>query len=156
VLDLVLGGALHEPNQVVDGISLNNLSITNFLTRDHQPEWSATAAGANTLIVWRRGKTWIAVAIRAVFSWSWLRTKHAVPGLIRPTAAKFLATVFWAARRWSPGGVAVGPSGLAEEPGLIKNHVLFKLAGLSAWHIDLYSLLVWCSWFRPYTTRLKF
>jgi iron(III) transport system permease protein len=140
VLTLLLG-ALTDTNPVVDGFSLRNLSITNFLAVLVNP--NVAEALFNTLVACGGG-TLIAVAIGLAFSWIVVRTNTPFKGFI--AAASILplfAPPLVAGVAWSILG--------SPKTGLI--NTMFKWAHLD-WHVDFYSLwglvLVFGLYYAPY------
>jgi len=126
ILMLVLG-AVTDANPVVDGISLNRLSIANFLTVLANP--NVAEALLNTLIACGGG-TAIAVAIGLAFSWIVVRTNTPFKGFI---AAASILPLF------APplvAGVAWAILG-SPKTGLI--NTVFKWMG-SDWRVDFYSM----------------
>ncbi len=126
VLTLLLG-ALTDTNPVVDGFSLNHLSITNFLAVLVNP--NVAEALFNTLIACGGG-TLVAVVIGLAFSWIVVRTNTPFKGFI--AAASILplfAPPLVAGVAWTILG--------SPKTGLI--NTMFKWAGLD-WHVDFYSL----------------
>ena len=101
---MLLLGALTDTNPAVDGISLNRLSVANFLTVLANP--NVGEALLNTLIACGGG-TLIAVAIGLLFSWIVVRTNTPFKGFI--AAASILplfAPPWW---RASPGRSSARP-----------------------------------------------
>ncbi len=126
VLTLLLG-ALTDTNPVVDGFSLNHLSIANFLAVLVNP--NVAEALFNTLIACGGG-TLIAVVIGLAFSWIVVRTNTPFKGFI--AAASILplfAPPLVAGVAWTILG--------SPKTGLI--NTMFKWAGLD-WHVNFYSL----------------
>jgi iron(III) transport system permease protein len=126
VLTLLLG-ALTDTNPVVDGFSLNRLSIANFLAVLVNP--NVAEALFNTLVACGGG-TLIAVTIGLAFSWIVVRTNTPFKGFI--AAASILplfAPPLVAGVAWTILG--------SPKTGLI--NTLFKWAGLD-WHVNFYSL----------------
>ena len=124
---MLLLGALTDTNPVVDGISLNRLSVANFLTVLANP--NVGEALLNTLIACGGG-TLIAVAIGLLFSWIVVRTNTPFKGFI---AAASILPLF------APplvAGVAWAILG-SPKTGLI--NTMFKWIGLD-WRVDFYSL----------------
>ena len=126
VLTLLLG-ALTDTNPVVDGLSLNHLSIGNFLTVLSNP--NVAEALFNTLVACGGG-TAIAVAIGLSFSWIVVRTNTPFRGFI--AAASILplfAPPLVAGVAWSILG--------SPKTGLI--NTAFRWVGLDL-HVNFYSL----------------
>jgi iron(III) transport system permease protein len=124
---MLLLGALTDTNPVVDGFSLRQLSVTNFLTVLVNP--NVAEALLNTLIACGGG-TLIAVAIGLLFSWIVVRTNTPFKGFI--AAASILplfAPPLVAGVAWTILG--------SPKTGLI--NAMFKWVGLD-WHVDFYSL----------------
>jgi iron(III) transport system permease protein len=92
-------GALTDTNPVVEGISLSDLSVKNFLTVLANP--NVAEALANTLIACGGG-TLIAVVIGLLFSWIVVRTNTPFKGFIAAAsilplfAPPLVAGVAWA------------------------------------------------------------
>jgi iron(III) transport system permease protein len=126
VLTLLLG-ALTDTNPVVDGLNLQGLSVSNFLTVLTNP--NVAEALLNTLVACGGG-TAIAVAIGLLFSWIVVRTNTPFKGFI--AAASILplfAPPLVAGVAWSILG--------SPRTGLI--NTVFKWMGLD-WRVDFYSL----------------
>ncbi|WP_024511521.1 iron ABC transporter permease [Bradyrhizobium sp. ARR65] len=137
----LLFGALTDANPVVDGLSLQHLSVANFLAVLANP--NVAEALLNTLIACGGG-TLIAVAIGLLFSWIVVRTNTPFKGFI--AAASILplfAPPLVAGVAWSILG--------SPKTGLI--NTVFKWAGLD-WHVDFYSMpglvLVFGIYYAPY------
>jgi iron(III) transport system permease protein len=123
----LLVGALTDTNPVVEGIDLQRLSVTNFLTVLANP--NVAEALFNTLIACGGG-TLIAVVIGLAFSWIVVRTNTPFKGFI---AAASILPLF------APplvAGVAWAILG-SPKTGLI--NTMFKWMG-SDWRVDFYSL----------------
>ncbi|WP_407176061.1 ABC transporter permease [Bradyrhizobium sp. STM 3562] len=123
----LLFGALTDANPVVDGLSLQHLSVANFLAVLANP--NVAEALLNTLIACGGG-TLIAVAIGLLFSWIVVRTNTPFKGFI--AAASILplfAPPLVAGVAWSILG--------SPKTGLI--NTVFKWGGLD-WHVDFYSM----------------
>jgi iron(III) transport system permease protein len=124
---MLLLGALTDTNPVVDGFSLDHLSIANFLVVLVNP--NVAEALFNTLVVCGGG-TLIAVVIGLAFSWIVVRTNTPFKGFI--AAASMLplfAPPLVAGVAWTILG--------SPKTGLI--NTVFKWAQLD-WRVNLYSL----------------
>jgi iron(III) transport system permease protein len=126
VLTLLLG-ALTDTNPVVDGFSLNHLSIANFLAVLVNP--NVAEALLNTLLVCGGG-TLIAVAIGLSFSWIVVRTNTPFKGFIAAASVlPLFAPPLVAGVAWTILG--------SPRTGLI--NTMFKWAHIDL-HVNFYSL----------------